>query len=274
MILGGEAIRERLKNGDIFRSGTWDDSSIKEASYALRIANDGLLIDGKISDPKKPIDSDYIQIDPGAIAILSTIERLVMPRDLVGRIGIRLDYALQGLTGLMGIQVDPLYGRDKPDERLFMRVANFGNEPIRLSPGDRVFTFEVQKVEKIRETLREEDTWSRIKRLLRHQSNLSWSYVTRVENDLSKETANIKEYLQPLVMFGIFLLAVTILGASLAVLLSMRETPSAQVPDWFTNWAWILLMLTLGIAAIATAAMGFAITIAGTFSLFAFLRKK
>lgn len=274
MILGGEAIRKRIEEGDIFQKGTSDDSCIKEASYALRIAKDGLLIDGRFHDPKKPIESDYIEIDPGKIAILSTIERLTMPEDLVGKIGIRLDYALQGLTGLMGIQVDPLYGRDKSDERLFVRVANLGNEPIRLSPGDRVFTFEVQTVEEIRILEREEDTWTRIKRQLRHQSDLSWSYVTQVENNLSKETANIREYLQPLVMFGIFLLAVTILGASLAVLLSMRETPSAQVPDWFTNWAWILLVLTLGVAAIATAAMGFVITTAGALSLLKFLWKR
>ena len=90
--------------------------------------------------------SDYIEIDPGKIAILSTIEKVTMPSDLVGKIGIRLDYALLGLTGLMGIQVDPYYGHDKEGERLFIRVANFGNDPIRLSPGDRVFTFELHEV--------------------------------------------------------------------------------------------------------------------------------
>ena len=55
----------------------------------------------------------YIAIEPGEIAILSTKERLNMPENLVGKIGIRLDAALKGLVGLMGIQVDPCMGKTK-----------------------------------------------------------------------------------------------------------------------------------------------------------------
>ena len=55
-----------------------------------------------------------------------------MPGDLVGKIGIRFDYASIGLTGLMGIQVDPLFGRDLDKERLYVRVANLGNAPISI----------------------------------------------------------------------------------------------------------------------------------------------
>ena len=73
----------------------------------------------------------YIAIEPGEIAILSTKERLNMPENLVGKIGIRLDAALKGLVGLMGIQVDPfMYGQDQEDERLYIRVANLGNETV------------------------------------------------------------------------------------------------------------------------------------------------
>ena len=142
MILGREEIHRRLKNEDIFRKCTWDEKCLREASYVLRIADDGLLLDGKFYDPfdrENRYKGDYIVIDPGKIAILSTKEEMVMPSDLVGKIGIRLEYALLGLTGLMGIQVDPRYGRDKEHERLYIRVANFGNNPIRLSAGDGVF---------------------------------------------------------------------------------------------------------------------------------------
>ena len=138
MILGHNEIHNRLAKGEVFRRDTWDPSCIKEASYVLRIADDGLLLDGQFYDPfnqKNRYEGDYIVIDPGKIAILSTKEELIMPPDLVGKIGIRLEFALLGLTGLMGIQVDPLYGHDKKRERLYIRVANFGNAPIRLSPG-------------------------------------------------------------------------------------------------------------------------------------------
>ena len=40
-----------------------------------------------------------------------------MPADLVGKIGIRFNHAALGLTGLMGIQVDPNYGQGKKAER-------------------------------------------------------------------------------------------------------------------------------------------------------------
>ena len=226
MILGYGEIRKRLRNGEIFRKDTWDEGCLKEASYVLRIAGDGLLLDDKFYDPfdlKNRHRGDYIVIDPGKIAILSTKEALSMPRDLVGKVGIRLEFALLGLTGLMGIQVDPLFGHDKPHERLYIRVANFGNEPIRLSEGDKVFTFELHEVSGDVPVESKEDSWPRIKQTLKNTANASWSYVTRVESRLSSETQSVKDYFQPLVMFGVFLVAVSFLGVAIAVLLDTPE---------------------------------------------------
>ena len=256
MILSGEEIRNRLKNKQILREGTWDDDCIAEVSYTLRIANDGLLINGKFYDPGIPYKGGYIEIEPGEIAILSTKARLNMPCNLMGKIGIRLEYALQGLTGLMGIQVDPLYGHDKEAERLFIRVANFGNEPIRLSPGDKVFTFELHEVSGDVPLISKESSWPRIKRSLRHQRDVSWSYVTRVQENLEMGTQNIRQYHQPLVMFGIFLLAVTILGVALLVIVNGRDTPEVYVPMWVRDWGWKVLLGTLSFAAVMTGLMG------------------
>ena len=61
MILAQEEILRRLRSGDIFRQGTWLDSCLQEASYALRIANDALLIDGKFYDPGQKYEGDYIR---------------------------------------------------------------------------------------------------------------------------------------------------------------------------------------------------------------------
>ena len=260
MILSGEAIRERLNDGQIFRSGSWVEGSIKEASYALRIADDGLLINGEFYDPGVHFTETYIEIEPGKIAILSTKERLNMPNDLMGKIGIRFDQAAQGLSSLIGIQVDPLFGSDKDNERLFIRVANLGNESLKLLPGAEVFTFEVHEVTgKVRApSPGKESTWLRLKRRLANQSNASWTYVTQVDQDLTEQTEHIREYLQPLVMFGIFLVAVTILGVSISVILNLRETSPGQVPNWMTNGGWILLLITLSLATAATAWVGFA----------------
>ena len=260
MILSGEAILERLNDGQIFRHGSWVEDSIKEASYALRIADDGLLINGAFYDPGVHFTETYIEIEPGKIAILSTKERLNMPDNLMGKIGIRFDQAAQGLTSLIGIQVDPLFGSDNDNERLFIRVANLGNESLRLLPGAEVFTFEVHQVTgKVRApSPRKESTWLRLKRRLGNQSNASWTYVTQIDQDLTEQTEQIREYLQPLVMFGVFLVAVTILGVSISVILNLRETSPGQVPNWITKWGWILLLSTLSLATAATAWVGFA----------------
>ena len=258
MILGGKAIENRLDDGQIFKKDTWEADSIKEASYALRIAGDGLLIDGTFYEPGEGYEGDYIEIEPGKIAILSTMEQIDMPEDLVGRIGIRLKYALQGLTGLMGIQVDPLYGHEKSGEPLFIRVANFGNEPIRLSPGDEVFTFELQKVAEIKRICPKEGTWKRIKDALRYQTHSSWSYVTQVEEDLLAETENIRHYLQPVVTFGVFLVAVTILGVVIATLIQAPDPVDVTTPKWLGKAAQILMLVVLTMGAIGTAWVGFA----------------
>ena len=269
MILSGDAIRERLGDGQIFTKLSCVDGSVMEASYALRMAPDGMMLEGRSYSPGTNYPGDSIEIAPGKIAILSTIERLNMPGDLVGKLGIRFDYASKGLVGLMGIQVDPFFGWGHDDERLYIRVANLGNEPVPISMGAAVFTFELHKVEgNVPEPTKPRTLmWHRLRDLLGDQKNASWSYVTRVQSELSdqateidkrleSETKSIREYLQPVVMFGIFLVAVTILGVALATILGVRDTPEVAVPSWVTDWAWIILLFTLGIATITTSVMG------------------
>ena len=169
----------------------------------------------------------------------------------------------------MGIQVDPLYGYDKEHERLYIRVANFGNDPIRLSPGDKVFTFELHEVAGNVPEKSKKDSWPRIKRYLKDLDDASWSYITRVEDNftnqgetlkesLTSETEDLRQHLQPVVMFGIFLISVTILGVALAVILNASNSESVDVPRWVITSGWIILLLTLSFASVTTASMGIA----------------
>ena len=264
MILSGEAIRERLAEGEIFRAGTWDETYLKEASYALRVAPDGLVVEDKKYPPGQCIENDYLEVQPGKIAILSTVERLNMPVDLVGKIGIRLRFALQGITGLMGIQVDPLYGHDKKDERLYIRVANLGNEPVKIRRGDDVFTFELHQVEGKVQTTHKPDMWNSINRRLEDQSQLSWTYASRVEAELNSKiteaTERNRDYLQPVVMFGIFLVAVTILGVSLSTILNVEQFPEINLHygSLTVSIVLIMLLIVLGTAILGTLAIGIA----------------
>ncbi len=274
MILSGDEILKRLKNGEIFKAGSWDESALKEASYALRIAPDGLMVEEESYPPGKKFPREYIEIEPGRIAVLSTVERLNMPDNLVGKIGVRLDQALQGVTGLMGIQVDPLYGSGEDDERLFIRVANLGNEPVRLFPGDQVFTFELHELKgKIGSPPHRDPMWHRITRRLSNQNKSSWTYITRVRSDLTAETEKVRHTFQPIVLFGVFLVAVTILGVAISLILSVRDTPQLEVPSWVTNWGWILLY-TLSVATLSTALVGVATFLQSTAPLFSRKRRR
>ena len=283
MILNGEQIRERCDDTssppEIFKPGTWVDNGFTEASYVLRVATDQVMIDGTFYEKGNPYPGTYIEIEPGRIAVLSTMEELIMPNDLVGKIGIRIRYALKGLTGLMGIQVDPCYGRQRDGERLYIRVANLGNETIKLLPEAPVFTFEVhQLAEPVDRTkFPKEPTWGVLKSGLSDQVDASWSYATRIndesvergkrleeeaiereerhQNRFEVEISRIRDYIQPVVMFGIFLVAVTILGVAIATIVSLRNVEGAAVPPWVTAWGWALLLVTLVGAVLATSAV-------------------
>ena len=260
MILNGDQIRERCEDEssppEIFKPDTWVGSGFMEASYVLRVATDQVMIDGTFYEKCNPYRGTYIEIKPGRIAVLSTMEELAMPNDLVGKIGIRIRYALKGLTGLMGIQVDPCYGQQRDGERLYIRVVNLGNEAIKLLPGDPVFTFEVHQLAEPIDCSKfpKDPTWEVLKSGLSDQVDASWSYATRI-NDESVETerqlreeaderegqhqhrfeveiGRIRDYIQPVVMFGIFLVAVTILSVSISTIVGLRNNDGATVPPW------------------------------------------
>ena len=281
MVLSGEIIRERLKKGEIFREGSWHDQCVKEASYALRIAGDGLVINGEFHEPgAKTFDEDSIVIKPGEIAILSTIERLNMPPDLMGKIGVRIDQAMLGLMGFMGIQVDPLFGSDKADERLFIRVANLGNDPIPIAVGEEVFTFELHTVDGNVSADPKESTWTRLKARLAGRSNLNWTSVAHVqhrlddaERRLQTELNSIRNHLQPVILFGVFLVAITVLSVAISLILNLRKTPAVEVPGWVTESGWVLVIGTLVVAGIATAAIGFMMAFRVAFEIWLDCRK-
>lgn len=276
MILGTEKILERLEKGEIFHKGTWESECLKEASYALRVAPDGMVVGGNAYGPGKRYPHRVIKIEPGRIAILSTKERLCMPGDLVGKLGVRLDFASMGLTGLMGIQVDPYYGVDHEQERLYIKVANFGNKTVDIRPGNTVFNVEFSIVEKARKPSRpKQETWYRIRDALDDQGPSDWTYVARVQatlnqradelqnnqqdmevnlnqraddlqNNQQKELSGIRNNQQSVVMFGVFLVAVAILGTLIGVILNVENAP-----NWVTNWGWIILLALCGISVAA-----------------------
>ena len=284
MILGTSQILSRLEDGQIFRKDTWVKDSVKEASYALRVAGDGMIIGKHIIKPGAENARSEIEIEPGRIAVLSTKERLCMPSDLVGRLGVRLEFASKGLVGLMGMQVDPYYGSGEDDEvRLYIKVANLGNKNVYVRPDDRVFNIEFSTVEGTEPQGDKEDTWTRLIRTVDDPSQQDWTYLTQIvddldtkseeisktmdentrnvnkavekstqdlKNDLSMRLGWIRDNQQAVVMFGVFLVAITILTVMVGVILNVRDAPS-----WVMDTGWILLLGLCIIAVVAVVAI-------------------
>jgi len=276
MILSGTAIRIRLENGEIFAPGSWDEGCIKEASYTLRIAKDGMHINGEAYSPGKDFPQETISIEPGNIGILSTVERFNMPKDLVGHQGVRFNYAVRGLTGLMGIQVDPLYGANVPDERLYLRFANLSNDAVVVMPGEAIFNIEFQTVqgEVDRKSIDARQgprgrMWERVLEMIAKQPEPGWSYATSVKEDLSAAVDRVEKGLQPVVMFGVYLVATSLLGVALAILLSVRNNNIGEIPSWVADWVWGILLAELSLAALVVTAIG-----AATALRFVFVRRR
>ena len=55
--------------------------------------------------------------------------------------------------------------------------------------------------------------------------------VDSLNTRFESATKEVRDYLQPLVMFGIFLIAVTILGVALTVIVTVSDTPETLCPN-------------------------------------------
>ncbi len=73
-------------------------------------------------------------IQPGDFALLTTDERVHIPRDLVAFITLRFRIALKGLINVSGFHVDPGYYAP-----IFFSVYNAGPNPVAVRQGDRIF---------------------------------------------------------------------------------------------------------------------------------------
>ena len=78
----------------------------------------------------------------------------------------------------------------------------------------------------------------------------------RIENRLTAQLNNVRDYLQPLVMFGIFLVAITILRVALTVIVAGSDVPETYVPTWVRDWGWKVLLGSLSFGAAMTGIVG------------------
>ena len=239
-VLSEPEIKRRASN--IFLSGTWHEDCVQEATYDLRVDTKPLLrIGGKPYDSTEPYPHSHIKIEPGELAMLPTVERFQMPKDLVGSIKIKLSHSSKGLTPLFGPKVDPRFGREHNGERMYLWVSNLGLKPIHIERGDAVFAVEFHKLHGGDPPLKpKESAYSKFARQIHKmppEQNLG--FTGRIEKNVAEQfDDNFIEYRRQLtgfesrlgglergnhqvVQFGIFLVASALLAGSIAAMFAM-----------------------------------------------------
>jgi dCTP deaminase len=137
MFLSAQRIRERcgLDGESLITPDTFQSGNIRQASYDLRLGAASYVVGDeapiKLNEEKQP----YLTIVPGQFALLTTVEVLQMPKDLLGFITLRNTYKMQGLINVSGFHVDPTH-----NGILVFAVNNIGPSDIRLRYKDDTFT--------------------------------------------------------------------------------------------------------------------------------------
>jgi deoxycytidine triphosphate deaminase len=134
---------ERLSNPAILPAGTEPlirdlvKDNLKGAAYDLRMAEDGMVLPGgRVVRPGQPPQKASVLLEPGQTVLVSTLECLNIPNDLVGNMSIKGELASRGVLSLTGLIVDPGYKTGgSGDGRLHFRLANLGKRPLLLEPG-------------------------------------------------------------------------------------------------------------------------------------------
>ena len=150
MILSDRDIRTRLRLGDLVIGPLANEAvQIQPASVDLRLAEEFVVFHpAKVAflDPHDPstltratervrVEHDQgIIVNPGEFVLASTIERVRIPRDLVGVVDGRSS------IGRLAIVVHATAGFIDPgfEGQITLELSNLGRIPVKLYPGTRV----------------------------------------------------------------------------------------------------------------------------------------
>ncbi len=263
-VLTGKEIFKRRNS--IFNRESWSCESFQEASYDLRVDTGPVLrIGGKLYENDIKYKGTLMKIEPGEMALLPTIESFNMPWNLVGDIKIKFSHSRQGLTPLIGPKVDPFFGREHKDERLYLWVSNLGLSPITIQRGDRVFTLqfhtlygEMPKFERKNPTA---ETVAREAYTM--GADRSLGFVERIKGDvsssLSDRLSRVEQGSERVVLFGVFLVASAVLVGAFTTLFvlspeirtDMSTVDIRRGDPLFTFLYWASLGAALSVSTLA-----------------------
>lgn len=287
-LLTGGQLRDALVGGEIFRVDSWHEQGLRTTSYDVHLASDLCIVPDGVGN--RVYDTGQhrtrpIVLKPGDSAVVSTMEKIALAWNITGLIGPKFSLSSQGMLILTGMCVDPGYGWElvdgawvpKEDERLHFVICNVGPSQLVLVPGrDAIATVQFYGSEPPRER---RFTPSRGFQALRddyfasgdRQVGLAYFHTMREALALVKEQKTeaglieqrvhrIETGFNTVVIFGVYLIAVTIFGVVLATTVSVVSS-LPDISDPATKWVifgilGVLLLSTLICSWIAVRRVG------------------
>ena len=272
-VLTGEEIKNRAR--DIFTNESYSSACAQEASYDLRVDTGPYLrIGGKLYEEAIPYKKPSIEIKPGELALLPTVESFCMPADLVGDIKIKFKYSRQGLTPLFGPKVDPYFGNGHTNERLYLWVSNLGLRDIVITRYDPVFTVQFHKLYGLSPMPEQKKpigpTVAKEIRQMGHGQYLGFTDAieAKIKEEFASRLNRVEHGTQQVVMFGVFLvtsaLLATALGAIFAMVSAFNTETGIATLNALTGSLWGLLIFA---SCAGLAFLVFVVTVAAAVKL-------
>lgn len=243
-LLGRETENDRP---EIFIPGTWRREQLRSAGYDLRVSTNVRALNHKIF-PRDHQHGEKLVLEAGDTAFVLSVERFLMPWNIAANLGLRFRYAREGLSVLTGLLVDPGYGWRKIDGEwvgegapLHFFLVNVGADPIPITLGEEgseVLSVQFLHMATVPEEEREEKlppgdiapddalrTYRKIdevKEALREEREANDKRLGGLEaqlGELASELRITRSASDNTVVFGIFILAITLIGVIVGGLL-------------------------------------------------------
>jgi len=257
-LLTGSSLLDAL-DGRVFLPGSWDERNVRGAGYDIRLSATGLVApSGRRGDETRYFGTQNprqlpLILEPGQTAVVSSEEFICLDFDIAGNIGVKFSLAAQGLLILTGMALDPGYGRcldqstgdwvPMTDQRLHFVLANVGANPISLMPGkERIAFLQLFEIERIAPAETPSLGWDALAESLFESPDANkvlpgglafFRNIKDLEDrvraldaavrEASSSVDKVEKASNYVVVFGVFLVAVTILGLVLNALAGVIE---------------------------------------------------
>jgi hypothetical protein len=248
------------KSGEIFVGGTFSAKQLRGAAYDLRIRDDDELeTTGRIVD-------SFLHLAKGQRAVVESYEQLSMPWNLAGNIGVKARWSLRGLFVTQGLFIDPGFGWTEAENgecqadgaRLRVMLTNMSDDPIVLRLGEhgdpvlgvQFFDVDLPKEQRV---ISERPADPQGLAIFADMTELE----TRVER-LSDAVEEVDKSTSQVVLFGVFLVTATLLGAFVAAILAVVGSSDfgekvVHAANEFDTSKWLsILVLVAAVFAIVT----------------------